>query len=184
MKAQIESILRPKQSKRIRPEFVVTEGTSAEARAFLDKNHYLGAASGVATIEARYRNTLVGVWVFMKRNQGEILWHRACWDHNFRSWNPHETALKLALPILKSKGFTKMVTFSDNRFHTGGLYRKLGFGFEKELKPNYYYVSNSGRRLSKYALRVKAGIREVESARSKGWYRMWDSGKKRFTLDI
>jgi len=76
-----------------------------------------------------------------------------------------------------------MVTFSDNRFHTGGLYGKLGFTFEEELKPDYSYTNGSVRK-SKYALRVKAGMDEKSEAEAKGWYRIWDSGKKRFSLNI
>jgi len=89
----------------------------------------------------------------------------------------------MAMPILREMGFEKILTFSDNRFHTGEMYEKIGFKFEKELKPDYSYTDGK-HRISKYALRVKSGINEEKNARDLGWYRIWDSGKKRFSLPL
>jgi hypothetical protein len=183
MKEMLASLLTHPKGKRIKPTFSLEYTTSKEARTFLDAHHYLGAASGCLTVIARYGEAIVGVWVFMKREEGVILWHRACVDHKFKMWNPHEKVLHLALPELKKMGFKKMITFSDNRFHTGQLYEKLGFKFEKELNPDYGYTDGTNR-VSKYNLRVKAGINEKASAQAKGWYRIWDSGKKRFSFPL
>ena len=169
------------KSVRITPEFSFHSSTSTEARRFLDQYHYLGASSGAYNIEARYRGTLVGVWVIQRRSTTEALWHRACWDHNYRAWNPHEKALKLAIEKLKAAGYTNMVTFSDNRFHTGDLYKKLGFGFEKNIDPDYGYT-NGRIRKSKQTFRVAAGVNELVEANKQGWHRVWDSGKKKFRL--
>jgi hypothetical protein len=182
-KAQLRGILAPEPKIRIKPIFSVELKTSPEVRSFLDAHHYLGAASGCVTVVARHREAIVGAWVFMKRETGVVLWHRACWDRKYKSWNPHEKALKLALPVLKEMGFTKIVTFSDNRFHTGNLYEKLGFKFEEDLKPDYSYTNGTVRK-SKYALRVPAGVNEVEAAAKKGWFRVYDSGKRRYSLSI
>jgi hypothetical protein len=183
IKAQLREILAPEKKTRIKPIFETYTKTPSEARAFLNAHHYLGAASGCLTIIANHGGAVVGVWVFMKREEGTILWHRACWHPAYKAWNPHEKALKLALPKLRSMGFKRIVTFSDNRFHTGQLYEKLGFKFEKELKPDYSYTDGV-RRVTKYALRVSAGINENETANANGWYRIWDSGKKRYSLFV
>jgi len=87
------------------------------------------------------------------------------------------------MPILKEMGFKRILTFSDNRFHTGEMYEKIGFKFEKELKPDYSYTNGKVRK-SKYALRVKAGTDEIRSAAENGWYRIWDSGKKRYSITL
>jgi hypothetical protein len=119
----------------------------------------------------------------MKREEGTVLWHRACWDHRYKTWNPHEKALNISIPLLKAMGFTRIITFSDNRFHTGNLYEKLGFVFEKNLDPEYSYT-NGNSRVSKYTMRVEAGRNEKLEAEAKGWYRIWDSGKKRYSLSL
>jgi hypothetical protein len=183
-KAMLRDLIAPGPKIRVNPKFeLITGRTPTEAKNFLNQNHYLGAASGCVTIIARHREAIVGAWVFMKRETGVVLWHRACWDRKYKSWNPHEKALKLALPALREMGFTRMVTFSDNRFHTGNLYEKLGFTFEEEIPPEYSYTNNKSRK-SKFALRVPAGVNEVEEARAQGWHRIWDSGKRRYSLPI
>ena len=173
------------ERKRMYPSYFMEPATSPLARFFLDQHHYLGAAGGCLTIIARHpkSNEIIGVWVFMKREAGTVLWHRACWDHRYKAWNPHEKALKMAIPILKEMGFNKILTFSDNRFHTGKMYEKIGFRLEREIPPDYSYTNGQVRK-SKYALRVKAGLNERKEAASKGWYRIWDSGKTRFSLSI
>jgi predicted SprT family Zn-dependent metalloprotease len=183
IKAQLQELISPLPKARIKPTFEIFTKTPPEARTFLDSHHYLGAASGCLTVVAKHKQNIVGVWVFQKRMTGEILWHRACWNHQCRSWNPHEKALHLAIPALVKMGFTKMVTFADNRFHTGEMYEKLGFQFETEIVPNYYYTDGKTRK-TKYSMRVKAGINEVDAAAKQGWYRIYDSGKKRFTLNL
>jgi hypothetical protein len=183
MKSLLQDRIAPLPKTRIKPTFEIKVGrTPKEALRFLDNNHYLGAAGGSISVTARHNNEVVGVWVFKKR-KGEILWHRACWDRKYKSWNPHEKALKMALPLLKEMGFTRMVTFSDNRFHTGKLYEKLGFTFEEELKPDYGYAKGN-KRVSKESFRVPAGVDEVSAAKSKGWYQIFDSGKRRYSFSV
>ena len=57
---------------RIAPTFQVEFSTSIEVRSFLDKFHYLGAASGCVNVIARHHSQIIGVWVFMKREAGEV----------------------------------------------------------------------------------------------------------------
>ena len=176
------SLLGENKGKRVVPEYKASESTSAEARSFLNKFHYLGASSGF-TVLARHPSTgeIIGCWVFSKRSDVTALWRRACWNHDYRAWNPHEKALLLAVSALRKKGIKKILTFSDNRFHVGKLYEAMGFEFEKSIRPNYYYTDGN-RRLSKYALRVSAGTDEKKAAMTRGWHRIWDSGKRRYSL--
>ena len=179
----LRSILAPAGGKRTKPSYRATDGVSAEALEFLDRHHYLGGSSGFLAVEARWRGRMVGVWVFKKRNSSTAVWHRAVWDHGYRAWNPHQRALNVALPLLRAAGVRTLLTFSDNRLHTGGMYAKLGFRYEADVPPNYYYTDGRSRK-TKYALRVPAGTDERERARRLGWYRIWDSGKKRFSLSL
>jgi hypothetical protein len=184
IKRNIESLLIDRPQKRVKTEFEIIIGkTPISSRNFLKQYHYLGEASGVLTINATYKNQIIGCWVFMKRANKEIIWHRACVNHDFKLWNPHSHALYLAIPILNNLGFDKIVSFSDNRYHSGNLYLQLGFYLDKELNPDYNYT-NGVKRYSKYNFRVLAGINEKESAKQKGFYRIWDSGKKRFVMVI
>jgi hypothetical protein len=176
-------IIQNSSKKRIEPIFVTEIQTSEESLQFLTKYHYLGAVSGSLTVQATHNSRVVGVWVFKRRDKTTVEWTRACWDHNYKTWNPHEKALKLAIEEFKKQGYTKILSFSDNRFHTGELYEKLGFKLEQELSPNYFYTNGIMRR-HKFNFRVPAGVDEMAIAARTGWYRIFDVGKKRFSLFI
>ena len=181
------ALLASRKAQRLKPRYSVIEGrTLSAARSFLKQHHYLGAASGCLTVLAHHPVTdvIVGCWIFMKREPGTVLWHRACTDHQYQMWNPHGAALNLALPILSRMGFNRMLSFSDNRWHNGRLYSNLGFRLVKNIQPNYYYVNNQADRRSKYVFRVQAGTDERTAAALKGWFRLWDSGKKRWELAL
>lgn len=183
MEEMLSFLISPYKGKRVRPVYSIETSTSSEVRAFLNKHHYLGAASGCLTAIARHEEVIIGASVFMKREEGTVLWHRACWDHRYRAWEPHGRMLSTAIPELKKMGFKRIVTFSDNRFHTGNLYLSLGFTLEKEIPPDYGYTNGMVRK-SKYALRVPAGVDEKEAAAAAGWHRIWDAGKRRFSFPL
>jgi hypothetical protein len=165
------------------PNYRLLSGTTPEQNQFLEQHHYLGRSGGCLTIEARHKNQLIGVWVFKKVTQTRVEWVRACWHRGFKAWNPHGKVLQLALPELKQLGFTEIVSFSDNRLHTGELYEHLGFELDGDVKPGYDYTNFQVRRhRSKFM--VPAGTDERSVAADQGWYRIWDSGKKRWLLKL
>jgi predicted SprT family Zn-dependent metalloprotease len=170
----------PKKQKRIKPIFIFC--ILDEIKPFLSQYHYLGdnQCSGTHYICAMYKDKVVGAWVFKKRSEEVVEWTRACWDHSFKTWNPHQKALGLILQLNKYK---TIVSFSDNRLHDGSLYRSLGFECVKELKPDYYYTKQQQRK-HKFNFRVPAGVNEQEEAAKKGWYRIWDSGKRKWVKDL
>jgi hypothetical protein len=168
---------------RIRPEYEVRGSISTIAQDLLDQHHYLGRSGGSLVVEARHKDQIVGVWVFKKVSSTRVEWLRACWHRNYKAWNPHSKALQLAIPELQKMGFTEIVSFSDNRLHTGHLYEYLGFELDGHVPSRYDYTDGHTRRhRSKFM--VPAGIDERATAAAAGWYRIWDSGKKRWLLAI
>ena len=88
---------------------------------------------------------------------------------------------------------SKIVTFSDHQFSDGGLYEKLGFTLDKDLAPDYRYLSQ-GARKHKFGYRIerfkndpeliyKEGLTERELARLNGLERIWDCGKSRYVMN-
>jgi hypothetical protein len=87
-------------------------------------------------------------------------------------------------------GYEKIVSWSDNRWSEGKVYEALGFYLEEELGPDYSYVKDR-QRISKQSCQKKhlfkkgaVGDTELEMAKSLGYSRIWDCGKKRWVLDI
>lgn len=90
-------------------------------------------------------------------------------------------------------GFS-ILTFSDNRYSNGGVYRAVGFVEAGVVVPSYRYVRGDTvlpkERLQKKHLRHELG-RDIETqeteaqmARAAGYQRLYDAGKIRWLLPI
>lgn len=87
-------------------------------------------------------------------------------------------------------GVEKIVTFSDNEVSNGGLYEKLGFVLDEELKPDYKYVvgglkvRKSNYRKKRFStdpqLYYQSDLSESQLALLNGMDRVWDCGKIRW----
>lgn len=88
--------------------------------------------------------------------------------------------------------YSKIITWSDHRWSSGGVYSKTGFVADGELPPDYSYVLTKGGkvvRLSKQSCRKSAkncppGKTEREWMAELGYARIWDCGKTRWVLDL
>lgn len=84
----------------------------------------------------------------------------------------------------RCKTLGKIISWSDNRWSTGQVYKKLGFEGE-ELDPDYSYASRKKRLSKQSCMKSKIGcpdsLTEKEFMNSKGYSRIWDCGKIRWT---
>lgn len=95
---------------------------------------------------------------------------------------------------LHRDSFDEIVTFSDHSVSDGGLYEKLGFVRDKEIRPDYCYVVGKKRvhkfnyRISRFkkddALIFKEGLSESELAQLNNLPRLWDCGKTRWVKKL
>jgi hypothetical protein len=89
------------------------------------------------------------------------------------------------LQIFKDNySFKSIVSFSDNRLFSGGVYAKMGFVKDGDVRQDYYWVKGS-KRHHKSALRKteeekKTGKTEIELREAQGYKRIWDVGKTRW----
>ena len=111
------------------------------------------------------------------RINGEFVLSRLCSKPNISVIG----GLSKMLKKLKEEipNISKLKTWSDNRWSTGGVYQSAGFELVKELAPDYSYCLRQ-KRYSKQSLRLKKGETGPESAlrKSQGYKRIWDCGKK------
>ena len=81
------------------------------------------------------------------------------------------------------------MSYSDNSRSNGDMYRKIGFNLESETVPNYYWVID-GIRKHRFNFRkdrlVKMGYdsskTEIEIMNELGYYRIFDSGSKKWII--
>lgn len=159
-----------------------------ESQEFLRKNHLQGAAPNSHTLcfGLFYLEELIGVIVFgshPRQGHPEIVLSRLCFS-KYHVLGGSEKLFKNSLPSLPSG---KIISWSDNRYSEGDVYKRLGFTLEEELPPDYSYCKPGEFpiRVSKQSMKKTPQERllhktEHELRLEQGWFRIWDCGKKRW----
>jgi predicted SprT family Zn-dependent metalloprotease len=158
----------------------------AEAETFLNANHYLSGRKvfGSLYVGLFAKDKLCAVSVFKKtgkRKPGEIDWIRHAVLLGQFGWNLGQKCLDYAVEKLNP---SRVISFSDNRIHTGNMYSQMGFS-KTHTSFSYEYTDGLVRK-HKFSppLRVKRGTNEEAHAADLGWFRVYDSGKTKWVLDI
>lgn len=164
-----------------------------DARAFCNAHHIQGYVSGSVYYGLKDRRTdsLVAVSVW-KRSGDQLRLERYCTSENVIGGMGK--MLKAGVQYAKDNGLSKIVTFSDHDVSDGGLYRRLGFIPDKELKPDYKYIVG-GTRVHKFNYRIKRfrddpnlkyadGLTESELAQMNSLPRVYDAGKTRWAINV
>ena len=172
----------------------VTPISKAEVEKFLNENHVQGYASGsyYLGLKEKTSDELIAVLVLKKEagTNGKVL-----------------NIIRYATSLNVVGGFTKLlafseknykpesfVTFADHCVSDGGLYENNGFIADKELPPDYMYISSNSRK-HKFGYRLKRfqndpdllweeGLTERELAELNGLVRVWDAGKTRYRKTV
>lgn len=162
---------------------------------FLEDTHIQGKVKSLVRLGLYYNNELVAVMTGSKHHRinsrsGSLVLSRFSVASGYSIPGGASKLLSALIKIAKKFGYTKIVSWSDNRFSNGNVYKKLGFTLEEELKPDYFYLKN-GAIKSKQSCQKKnllklggVGKTEREMALSLRLTRVWDCGKIRWTMDI
>lgn len=165
----------------------------ATANIFYENNHIQGKVSSVDLAMGLFsKDLLVGVISFGKHHRGMdcIVLNRLCFLENYSIRGGSSKLLKKSINWLKTNTkYDTMISWSDNRWSEGNVYKTLGFTLEDELPPDYSYTTGNAKRFSKQSCQKKhllkkgaTGNTESEMAESIGYKKIWDCGKKRWIL--
>lgn len=103
--------------------------------------------------------------------------------------------LSTAKTVLATQ-YDSILSWSDNRWSEGNVYKQLGFQYGGELAPDYSYVGRSDINASNGLIRrakqsctrallnAAPGQTEKDRATELGLSRIWDCGKQRWVLDL
>lgn len=140
-----------------------------------------------------YEDKLVGCISLRKhhRNNKDLVLDRMCFEEDVLVVGGASRLIKQCSKYAKENNYSKIISWSDNRWSLGNVYEKTGFIMEKELKPDYSYVllSNPKERKSKQSMTKKNmncpdGFTESAWAKKLGYSKIWDCGKKRWVLEV
>jgi hypothetical protein len=165
----------------------IKEISSKTASTFCNKNHIQGAGRSNIRYGLYYNNELISVMTFTKSNisrKNVDTWeiNRFC---NVLDLTVVGGASKLFKHFIKNINPSSVISYSDNRWSEGELYKILNFEFVHSTPPNYwYFLSNSLQRIHRYTLRKTkndpAELTEKEIRSMQGYLRIWDCGNTKW----
>jgi hypothetical protein len=123
----------------------VVELNRNEARSFLKQNHLQGAGSGaVLYIGLKQGDTLLSVMSFGKARYNPIAKYELLRFASLLGTVVVGGASKL-MAYARTKLVGQIVSYADLRYGTGKVYQQLGFMFQGNSKPGYWYIKDGKR---------------------------------------
>lgn len=172
----------------------VQEITKEVGRDFFEQNHIQGKNSlGVVFFGLFHDNELCGAISLGRHNRNidKIVLDRLCFKHGIQIVGGASKLFKQCINWAKSKDYKEILSFSDNRWSLGKIYKTLEFTLEKDYSPDYSYVNikRPDTRLSKQSQKKSAtgcpeNITEYAWSLDNGLARIWDCGKKRWSFKL
>ena len=164
-------------------------------RDFLNKNHIQGfAAYRQLSVAAWYDDNLIGIMCFAYQND---YWDLIRFSTDIKIQSTGLFSKMLSFVQKSGKITGRVVSFSDNRISNGKLYQSSGFTLETSIGPDYSYTNDYTTREHKQQFRKNNLIKrfsldptyvknttEWEIVQELGYDRIWDAGKKRWSISI
>lgn len=168
------------------PDFV----DFATARDFLDEYHIQGSSKGSKYIGLYDQDSNLVAVSSWRKNKNTLYLDR--YATSCVVVGGMGKLLKKGMSYARENGLEKIVTFSDNSASDGNLYKTLGFTFDGDLLPDYYYKVGMERkhkfnyRISRFekdpTLKYIDGFTESQLAELNELDKVWDYGKKRWMI--
>jgi hypothetical protein len=163
-----------------------------QERDLLNKNHIQGfLKSRDGTLGAYYNNQLVAV-INWKQRKHYLEITRYCCDTSASYPGLFSKMMKAMVIKLGYKG--KLVSFSNNDHSNGNVYKQAGFHQEQILGPAYWYTKDfvtleNRQNYMKAKIAKKFNIdvsnkTERQLMSDLGYYRYYDSGKIKWSIEI
>ena len=126
-----------------------------------------------------------------KKESGSVVLTRLCFKAGVQIVGGSGKLFKACTTWCSENGIENIVSWSDNRYSDGTIYKRLGFKLVDDLPPDYYYVnmSNPKGRLSKQSQSKRNSDcpkekTELQWANDRGLSRIWDCGKARWIFNV
>ena len=167
--------------------------TNKDAKDFIEQHHIQGKpSSALKYFNLEYDGEVVASMTASRhhRQNGEedaIVLSRLCFKDGINVQGGSSKLFKAFKNWARDEGYSKIISWSDNCWTEGNVYKVLGFDLDSESLPDYFYWDikkhkyHSKQSQKKSAVNCPAGKTEREWAMERGLYRIWDCGKKRWT---
>jgi hypothetical protein len=172
------------------------EISKKEMNDFCEQYHVQGKNSlSLVCFGLFYENELVGVVDLgrhhRKKEKETLVLTRLCFKEGYQIVGGSSKLFNCCINYCKENNIKNIISWSDNRWSDGKIYKNLGFVLEEDLGPDYCYVdiSNPKKRISKQSQKKSnsncpENTSELEWANYRGLSRIWDCGKTRWNYLI
>lgn len=175
----------------------IKELNKNEFDIFCEQYHIQGKNShGIVFFGLFYNDELLGVISLghhpRKKLDSFIVLDRLCFKYGTQIIGGASKLFNKCTCWAKQNSYKNIISWSDNRWGSGQVYKILGFNLDKQLPADYSYVDmhNMSRgRLSKQSQK-KSNTKcpkdktEHEWSLEQGLARIWDCGKKRWVFSL
>jgi hypothetical protein len=173
---------------------ILKEISKKEFNNFVEENHVQGSNNlGLVFYALFYKEEIVAAISLGRhhRTKDVIVLDRLCFKKNVNIVGGSSKLFNVCKAWAKNKNYKKIISWSDNRWSQGNVYKSIGFVLEEELGPDYSYVEHNypKTRISKQSQSKKRtncpkDKTEKEWCLERGLARIWDCGKKRWVYEL
>jgi hypothetical protein len=158
--------------------------SSADADAFHDSYHYIGAARCPVNYGVFVEGNLVACASFRRPTRQSKYQYELARMSSCPNITVHGAWSKVMQAFAFDHKPESVVSFSDDRLFDGLVYGKIGFRRDGKVKPDYYWTDGK-RRWHKSSMRKRgtertSGKTEGQLRSAVGLCKIWDLGKTRW----
>lgn len=187
--SRLNTIFKLNNSRIYARKCVIVEVQSREASEFYNMHHLQGKCAAKHHIGLKFNGELVACMSFrtngINKNYNWELCRFACKS----GYTISGGASKLFKHFVKTYNPGSVISYSDIAKSTGALYKTLGFDTIGRSHPQYVWVANGTKFLTRYQTQIKQliklgwkikddGLTEDQIMRSKHYYKLYDCGKQ------
>lgn len=157
-------------------------------KKFLEENHIQGYAPSTINIGLFHLDSIVSIMTFggkriIYNQKSEEGVYEMIRFSNKKNHTVIGGATKLFKFFINSTEFKEIISYQDNSWGAGNLYKNLGFSIEKNPTPNYYWCKGNIK-FHRFNFRKDKLIKEGFDAKKtesdimmeRGYYKLWDYG--------
>jgi len=154
----------------------------ADRHTFFTENHLMDDLNAAKFIGLVYNNEIIAAMSYRAKNGGVDI-SRFC---NKINTSVQGGFSKLLKELIKKESPKFITNFVDMRYGTGKHLEKYGFVLEN-CDISFKWVNGSHKFLHRMQIRAnmdERGLTEAEYAKELGYYKVWDAGQAKFTLNL
>jgi len=172
------------------------EITNDKNSQFIEDNHIQGSKINVIRyFNLDYKGKTVASMTAsahhrLQEDTGIVVLSRLCFLDDVTVSGGSSRLFSKFIDWARLSGFSKIVSWSDNCYTQGSIYRTLDFSLSNESYPDYFYWDShdkcyrSKQSQKKIATNCPGHMNEREWAVQRGLYRIWDCGKKKWEYKL